>query len=104
MAKRFERKERYRVRLTKRDLAIVEAVFEARYLTNELVFQLFFKPTAFSWCKQRMRYLFDLGYLKKRQVHINEPDFTGYHNTISQIDSCGDFCYKTYVSFPKKIV
>ena len=74
MAKRFERKERYRVRLTKRDLAIVEAVFEARYLTNELVRQLFFKPTTFSWCKQRMRYLFDLGYLKKRQVHINEPD------------------------------
>ena len=27
-------------------------------------------------------------------VHINEPDFAIYNNTISQNDSCGDFCYE----------
>ena len=74
MAGRFERMERTRVRLTKRDLQIVQAVFEARYLTNDMVCQLFFKPTTYSSCKQRMRILFDLGYVKKRSVHVNEPD------------------------------
>ena len=74
MAKRFERIKRRRIRLTERDFKIVEAVFEARYMTNKMIARLFFKPTTFSWCKQRIRYLFDLGYLKKRKAYINEPD------------------------------
>ena len=74
MAKRFRRIKRKGVRLTKRDLQVVLAVFEARYMTNRLIARLLFKPTTFSWCKQRIRYLFDLGYLGKRKAYVNEPD------------------------------
>jgi hypothetical protein len=74
MTKRFERTDRKGIRLTERDLKIVEAVFEARYLTNQMIARLLFAPTTFSTCKQRLRYLYDLGYLAKRQAHVNEPD------------------------------
>ncbi|MGI6379317.1 MAG: replication-relaxation family protein [Anaerolineae bacterium] len=74
MTKRFERTDRKGIRLTARDLQIVEAVFEARYLTNQMIARLLFAPTTFSTCKQRLRYLYDLGYLAKRQAHVNEPD------------------------------
>jgi len=74
MTKRFVRSERRGIRLTARDLQIVEAVFEARYLTNQMITRLLFRPTTFSTCKQRLRYLYDLGYLAKRQTHVNEPD------------------------------
>jgi len=74
MTKRFEREERKGIRPTGRDYAIVQAVFEARYLTNRQVCQLLFTPTTFSWCKQRLRYLYDLGYLRKRVAFPNEPD------------------------------
>ena len=74
MTKRFERVERKGIRLTARDLRIVEAVFEARYLTNQMIARLLFAPTIFSTCKQRLRYLYDLGYLAKRRAHVNEPD------------------------------
>jgi hypothetical protein len=53
---------------------MVEAVFEARYLTNQLLARLLFQPTTFSTCKQRLRYLYDLRYLAKRQTPVNEPD------------------------------
>lgn len=73
-ADRFERVKRKGIRVTERDFKTIEAVFEARYLTNKMIAQLFYSPTAFSWCKQRIRYLFDLGYIKKRKAYINEPD------------------------------
>ena len=72
--KRFERRARQGIRLTARDLQIVVAVFEARYLTNQMVARLLFRPTTFSTCKQRLRYLYDLGYLAKRAAYVNEPD------------------------------
>ena len=72
--KRFERTRRQGIRLTPRDLQIVEAVFEARYLTNRMIARLLFKPTTFSTCKQRLRYLYDLAYLAKRQAQVSEPD------------------------------
>jgi hypothetical protein len=74
MTKRFQRVNREHVRLTERDLQIVQAVFEARYLTNQMITRLLFKPTTFSTCKQRLRYLYDLGYLAKRKAYVNEPD------------------------------
>ncbi|MHB1355031.1 MAG: replication-relaxation family protein [Anaerolineae bacterium] len=74
MTKRFVRTSRTGIRLTERDLQIVVAVFESRYLTNQMITRLLFKPTTFSTCKQRLRYLFDLGYLAKRQAQVNEPD------------------------------
>jgi hypothetical protein len=83
MNKRFQRRsQRSDVRITERDLEIVRAVFEARYLTTQLIARLLFTPTTFSSCKQRTRILFDLGYLGKRRVYPNQPDiyyvgFTG---------------------------
>lgn len=74
MSHRFQRTPRKYVQITERDLAIVEAVFYARYLTNRQIAQLFFSPGAFSSCKKRVRYLFDKGYLKKRPAFPNEPD------------------------------
>ena len=74
MTKRFERRRRSGVSLTERDLGAVEAVFQARYMTNQLIARLLYKPTTFSTCKQRLRYLFDLGYLKKRRAQVNQPD------------------------------
>ena len=74
MTKRFQRMKRSRVQLTARDHRTVEAVFEARYMTNRQIARLLYKPTTFSWCKQRNRYLYDLGCLKKRKVYLNEPD------------------------------
>jgi len=72
--RRFERSERQGIRLTARDFGIVEAVFESRYLTNRMIARLLFRPTTFSTCKQRLRYLYDLGYLAKRVAYVNEPD------------------------------
>ncbi|MBC7255924.1 MAG: replication-relaxation family protein [Chloroflexi bacterium] len=74
MTYRFQRVERKYVQITDRDLAIVEAVFRARYLTNRQIARLFFSEGAFSSCKKRIRYLFDKGYLKKRPAFPNEPD------------------------------
>ena len=75
MRQRFERQaDRKGVRVQDRDLAIVEAVWEARYLTNMQIRNLFFKPTTYSWCKKRIRVLYDLGYLRKRPAHVNQRD------------------------------
>ena len=73
MTGRFERRKR-RVHLTRRDLGTIEAVFCARYLTNQMVQRLFYTPTTGSTCRQRLRYLFDAGYLRKRRAYPNEPD------------------------------
>ena len=74
MTKRFERIKRTGVRITARDLEIVRAVFEARYMTVRQIARLLFRPTTFSSCKERLRRLYDLRYLEKRQTYINEPD------------------------------
>jgi hypothetical protein len=73
MTKRFDRRATGKY-LTKRDMAIVEAVFEARYLTVELISELLFSPTTLSGCKRRLRKLFDLGFLGKRRTYQNAPD------------------------------
>ena len=74
MTHRFQRVKRPHIRITARDLAIVESTFRARYLTNQQIAQLLFSPGAFSSCKKRVRYLFDRGYLRKRATYVNEPD------------------------------
>ena len=73
MSRRFQRNPR-RIRFAERDAKILQALFEARYLTNRLVERLFFAPTTASWCRQRMRCLFDAGFVRKRQAYPNEPD------------------------------
>ncbi len=73
MTKRFERRKRI-VRLTPRDALTLKALFEARYLTNQGVCRLLYTPTTFSHCRQRLRYLYDGGYIGKRKAYPNEPD------------------------------
>ena len=43
-------------------------------MTLAQIARLFYTPTTFSYCKQRCRYLFDGGYLRKRRVNQNDPD------------------------------
>jgi len=74
MSKRFQRVAREDVRITKRDLQVIEAVFEARYMTNRQIGRLLFGRADSSHGRQRLRYLFDLDYLRKRVANPNEPD------------------------------
>ena len=71
---RFERVQRQRIRLTERDLQAVVAVYEARYLTNRQIGRLLFGREGSSHARQRLRYLFDLDYVRKRVASPNEPD------------------------------
>lgn len=71
---RFAPRPRQRIRLTARDLEAVVAVFEARYLTNRQIGCLLFGREDSSHSRQRLRYLFDLDYLRKRVAGPNEPD------------------------------
>lgn len=74
MANRFERTPRKGIYFTKRDGAIVQAVYTARYLSTRQIARLFFEGKLSSSCKKRIRYLFDAGYLRKRQVNQSESD------------------------------
>jgi hypothetical protein len=74
MTHRFEPREREGVYLTARDLRVVEAVFAARYLTGRQIGRLLFGRANSSHCRSRLRVLFDLGYLRKRDVGQNDPD------------------------------
>jgi hypothetical protein len=74
VTKRFERAHRKGIKFTERDRQTVMAVYEARYLTNQDVGRLFYRPTTQAHCRQRLRYLFDKGYLRKRVAYPNEPD------------------------------
>ena len=74
MTGRFERIQRGPLHLIRRDCEALQALFAARYLTNRMICRLLYRPTTFSWCKQRLRYLYDAGYVRKRRVQVNEPD------------------------------
>lgn len=74
MTKRFERVIRTSIRITERDLAVVQAVFEARYMTNRQIGRLLFGQADSSHGRQRLRYLYDLDYVRKRAAGPNEPD------------------------------
>jgi hypothetical protein len=62
------------VRITARDLQAVEAVFAARYLTNRHLGRLLYSRADSSLFRQRLRYLYDLDYLRKRVAGPNDPD------------------------------
>lgn len=53
------------MRLTARDLAIVEAVYTYRALTTEQIARLFFAPSTRSQCLLRLKLLFHHGVLKR---------------------------------------
>ena len=73
MVRTKQRIRRKYIRFTQRDGLTVQAIFRARYLTNVHVRDLFYKPTTYSWCKQRLRYLYDKGYVTYRQASMSEP-------------------------------
>lgn len=72
--KRFARRQVKGVKFTRKDRQIVEAVWEARYMTNQQIGRLFFKPSTMSYCRKRLRLLYDKGYLSKRVVEPCQPD------------------------------
>lgn len=80
MTKRHERKDLKqlpkdeRPKFIENDIPIIEAVFEARYITADQIIRLLFKPTLDSWGRERLRDLYDLGYLEKRLTYTNQPD------------------------------
>ncbi len=53
------------MRLTERDIAIVEAVYTYRALTTEQIARLFFTPSAHSQCLLRLKLLFHHSFLKR---------------------------------------
>ena len=74
MSKRFERTPRKYIHFTQKDGLTLQAVFFARYITNQQICRLLYSPTTFSWCKQRLRYLYDQRYLAKRDRLPNQSD------------------------------
>jgi len=78
--------------LTERDMAIVEAVFLARYLTLDLICQVFFSQGARSSAKRRTRILFDRRFLDKRRASPNAPDvyYLGMRGVRHVEDLVGD--------------
>jgi hypothetical protein len=74
MSRRFEPRPRRDVRLTPRDLCAVEAVFEARYMSGRQLARLLFGREDASHARQRLRYLYDLDYLRKRVAAPHEAD------------------------------
>lgn len=75
MKGRFDRSQQAKhFAITERDLSIVKAVFTARYLTLEMVGELFFSGRGGSSAKRRLRILFDQRFLDKRQANQNAPD------------------------------
>jgi hypothetical protein len=74
MTTRYGRREVKGKKFTQRDKEIVQAVYEARYLTNAQICRILFTPTTFSWCKTRTRILYDKGFLKKRNLYQQDPD------------------------------
>jgi hypothetical protein len=58
--------------LTERDREVIEAVYEARYLTRSQIQQLYFGSA--TRAKTRLRILFNNGWLRKREVGQNRED------------------------------
>ncbi len=58
--------------LTERDKQVIEAVYEARYLTRSQIQQLFFGSA--TRAKTRLRILYNNGWLRKREVGQNRED------------------------------
>src|SRR5688500_17597587 len=54
-------------RLTRRDIAVVDAVYRYRALTTPLVEQLLFSPSTRSRCRLRLKYLYHHGYLRRAE-------------------------------------
>jgi hypothetical protein len=56
------------MRITARDVRIVHAVYEMRFLTREQVQELEFSPSTASFCKRRLSLLFHHGFLDRKFI------------------------------------
>jgi hypothetical protein len=56
------------MQLTARDVKVVDAICEMRFLTREQVQQLFFSPSTASYCKRRLALLYHNTYLQRIYV------------------------------------
>ena len=61
-------------RFTPRDGRILTWVYELRFLTREQIQRLEFDPNSARYCRARLRWLFDAGYLDRRRLDLG----TGY--------------------------
>jgi hypothetical protein len=80
MTKRHQRRDLKQVpkdkqpKFVENDEAIIRAVYEARYLSADLIIDLLFRETLAKWAYGRLRDLYDLKFLDKRVTFANLPD------------------------------
>ena len=68
---RYERAERYPDKwLTPRDARILRWVHQMRFLSREQIQKLEFGPNGERYCRDRLRWLFDAGYLDRRRLDL----------------------------------
>ena len=68
---RYQRAEEYpRKRFTPRDGRILSWVYEMRFLSREQIQRLEFDPNQGRYCRDRLRWLFDEGYLDRRRMDL----------------------------------
>ena len=76
-----------RMQITARDIRIVRAVYEMRFLTREQVQKLEFSPSTASFCKRRLTLLYHHGYLDRK--FIPAPGSFGSTRAIYCLDKKG---------------
>jgi hypothetical protein len=81
MTARFKRDERRKVKVTDTTMEILVAVHEARYMTKDLLYRLIWdsKESKHSYCKTKLRGMYENKHLDKRHTPANSPDvyYTG---------------------------
>jgi hypothetical protein len=61
------------MRLVARDYRTLEHVFAARYLTNKQIAALEYKPSTYSWCKERLAWMTENKFLGARKGLESQP-------------------------------
>ena len=68
---RYRRAEEYpSKRFTQRDGRIINWVYEMRFLSREQIQRLEFRPNQGRYCRERLRWLYDEGYLARRRLDL----------------------------------
>ena len=69
---RYQRAEEYpQKRFTLRDGRVLNWIYEMRFLSREQIQRLEFSPQSDRYCRDRLRWLFDAGYLDRRRLDLN---------------------------------
>lgn len=71
LRRRYERAEEYPSRrFTPRDGRIINWVYRMRFLSRKQIQRLEFKPNQARYCRARLRWLYDEGYLDRRRMDL----------------------------------